>query len=48
MCGRFSQALPAGQMVRLFGAADRRYREPELSWNVAPSQNATRRAGAAC
>lgn len=41
MCGRFSQALPAGQMVRLFGAADRRYREPEPSWNVAPSQNAT-------
>lgn len=41
MCGRFSQALPTEQMVRLFNAADRRYREPEPSWNVAPTQSAT-------
>lgn len=41
MCGRFSQALPAEQMVQVFGAADRRSLRPEPSWNVAPSQSPT-------
>lgn len=41
MCGRFSQALPTEQMVRLFRAADRRSLQPDPSWNVAPSQSPT-------
>ncbi|MEO8713930.1 MAG: SOS response-associated peptidase [Acetobacteraceae bacterium] len=39
MCGRFSQALPAELLARLFQAEDRRFAMPEPSWNVAPSQS---------
>ena len=41
MCGRFSQALPAELMVRLFGAVDLRREAPAPSWNVAPTASGT-------
>ncbi|MGA9866018.1 MAG: SOS response-associated peptidase [Acetobacteraceae bacterium] len=41
MCGRFSQALPAELMRRLFGAADQRREVPAPSWNVAPTASVT-------
>ena len=41
MCGRFSQALPAELMVRLFRAEDVRPWGSEPSWNMAPMQSVT-------
>lgn len=41
MCGRFSQALPAELMVRLFRAVDLRREIPAPSWNVAALQSVT-------
>jgi putative SOS response-associated peptidase YedK len=41
MCGRFSQGMSTDVLVKLFNATDKRYREPEPSWNVAPLQKAT-------
>ena len=41
MCGRFSQALPAELLVRMFGAADLRLEAPAPSWNVAPTASVT-------
>jgi putative SOS response-associated peptidase YedK len=41
MCGRFSQGMSTNVLVKHFGAIDKRYREPEPSWNVAPLKKAT-------
>jgi len=41
MCGRFSQALPAELLVRMFGAIDLRREAPAPSWNVAPTAQVT-------
>ena len=41
MCGRFSQALPAEFMARLFRARDGRQEAPAPSWNVAPTARVT-------
>jgi len=41
MCGRFSQALPAELLVRMFGAIDLRLEAPAPSWNVAPTAQVT-------
>ena len=37
MCGRFSQALPAELMARMFGATSLWREPPAPSWNVAPT-----------
>ncbi len=41
MCGRFAQSLPAGELVRVFGAEDVRREPPAPSWNVAPNAPVT-------